>query len=385
MRQMKLHELEGFVARLPLSFEVRHAASSRRSTEALLIRVRIDAAEGWGETVVRPYLTGETLDGCKTAITTWAATLRGFEGSPQDWIEQLQVLASQADRDRQTAAFCGFELACLDALARAEQQTVGALLGLSARPLAARNWRLPHAQPLLTQDERRLRWLSVAATQRQLALVKVKVGLDESAEQQRARLQAVRRVVGPKMPIWIDANGAWSTEQAIAEVSDLNVSVGIDAVEQPLAQAARSDLLEVQRATGVAVSADESLQTRADADELLALGSCSIWNLRLAKCGGLLNTRAIAARALTSGISLQIGSLVGETSLLGAAAIWLAASLPAERICCFEACLGAGILRQDLAYPRLGSAAELQPGPGLGVRLDRAALQRCITDSWRIE
>ncbi len=376
---MRLLELEGFIARLPLRFEAQHAAFSRSSNDALLLRARIDEAEGWGETAVRPYLTGETLDDCKASIDAFAAELRGFEGSAEGWIERLRALALQADLAKRTAAFCALELACLDALARAKQQSLGELLDLT-RPSG-----LPHAQPLLTRDERRLRWLAVAATQQQLALVKVKVGLAESPEQERARLLAVRQVVGPDMPIWIDANGAWSTEQAIAHVSDLNAAVGIAAVEQPVAQSAGADLRRVQQATGVAVSADETLRTRSDAQLLLEQGSCDIWNLRLAKCGGLFNTLAIAQLALTAGLSLQIGSLVGETSLLGAAAVWLAASLPKERICCFEACLGARILRRDLAYPPLHSAADLPPGPGLGVRIDRAVLQRCATDSWRIE
>src|SRR5262245_27615628 len=59
---MRVKSLELFHVRLPLRRPIRHAASTRRSTDNLLVRcVMSDGKEGWGESVPRDYVTGETV------------------------------------------------------------------------------------------------------------------------------------------------------------------------------------------------------------------------------------------------------------------------------------------------------------------------------------
>ena len=48
--------------------------------------------------------------------------------------------------------------------------------------------------------------------------IKVKVGDPDDLK----RVEIVRRIVGPEVPLRIDANGAWTVEEAIRKVEEKN-------------------------------------------------------------------------------------------------------------------------------------------------------------------
>ena len=104
---------------------------------------------------------------------------------------------------------------------------------------------------------------------------KVKVGLPDDLE----RVAAVRLAVGQWPAIRLDANGAWSVEQAIAAINEL-ATFDIQLVEQPCATL--EEMAEVRRAVSVPVAADESVATPADvrtqAETFRATVSMSDWS-----------------------------------------------------------------------------------------------------------
>jgi L-alanine-DL-glutamate epimerase-like enolase superfamily enzyme len=84
---------------------------------------------------------------------------------------------------------------------------------------------------------------------------------------------------------------------------------------------------------------------------------------------------------------LQVGCQVGESSLLSAAHLTLLSALapltPGVRFA--EGCFGRHLLREDPAAPLVqfrygGRPPRHSPGPGLGVQVDPAALQRYVVD-----
>ncbi len=103
-----------------------------------------------------------------------------------------------------------------------------------------------------------------------------------------------------------------------------------------------------------------------------------MFNLRLSKCGGLLRTVALAKRAREAGLESQLGCQVGETGLLSAAGRHFACSLGGLRYIegSFDRLLVAEpLIREDITFRPGGWAARLE-GPGLGVTVDEAAVQR---------
>jgi o-succinylbenzoate synthase len=192
---------------------------------------------------------------------------------------------------------------------------------------------------------------------------KLKLGAGEDV----AQVRAVREALGPEARIRVDANGTWGVEtgkRLLAELEPLDVELA----EQPAATI--EELGELAGSTSIPIAADESVESRADAEHAAATGCCALAGVKLSKVGGPEEAIAIA-EVLPSYLSSALDGPVGI-----AAAAQVAQSLR-----------GVG-LAHGLATQRLFSSTvaavecELQDGflhppagPGLGVEIDEAALQ----------
>ena len=87
---------------------------------------------------------------------------------------------------------------------------------------------------------------------------------------------------------------------------------GVCALEQPLPDVHDADLPYLAEQTHCDLIADESLLTIEDAQRLIDGGGVRVFNIRIAKNGGLLPALRIARLALAAGLDVQLGCLVGE-------------------------------------------------------------------------
>ena len=74
----------------------------------------------------------------------------------------------------------------------------------------------------------------------------------------------ISEALGEQVTLRIDANCAWTEEQAIRAISAME-GLGIESVEQPVAAADHVGMRRVREATGMLVMANESLLGFADA------------------------------------------------------------------------------------------------------------------------
>ena len=66
---MRIRKLTAFIVRLPLKRPFKHASAAREDSHNVLVRCELnDGTSGWGEGVPRSYVTGETPEGCITAL-----------------------------------------------------------------------------------------------------------------------------------------------------------------------------------------------------------------------------------------------------------------------------------------------------------------------------
>src|SRR5262249_38508492 len=142
----------------------------------------------------------------------------------------------------------------------------------------------------------------------------------------RARLRGIRRLAGKKMDIRVDANEAWTPDEAVAKIRELQ-HYWISSVEQPVAHERLSDLADVRKQVQTPVMLDESLCSMADARRAVELQACDLFNLRLSKCGGFIPALRLAEFAKQHGIGCQLGCQVGETAILSAAGRHFAGSV----------------------------------------------------------
>ena len=142
-------------------------------------------------------------------------------------------------------------------------------------------------------------------------ILKVKIGDWDDVR----TLRAVREV--SEAELWVDANEAFSTEEAVELARQLRGIVGM--IEQPVpASAGLEELRAVTEAAHpVPVIADEGAVDARDVPKLA--GSVSGVNVKLAKCGGIRGALAMVHAARAHGMRLMLGCMI-ETSLGIAAA-----------------------------------------------------------------
>jgi o-succinylbenzoate synthase len=167
-----------------------------------------------------------------------------------------------------------------------------------------------------------------------------------------ARVAAVRAALGPAGRIRVDANGAWSVEEAVTALTALAPS-GLEYAEQPCATV--PELAAVRRALAgaVPVAADESVRRAADPARVALAGAADLVVLKVAPMGGV---RAALAVAASCGLPVVVSSAL-DTSVGLAAGAALAAALPELPYACG---LGtAGLLATDVTsaplVPREGA------------------------------
>ncbi|GAA0985440.1 o-succinylbenzoate synthase [Nocardioides aquaticus] len=148
----------------------------------------------------------------------------------------------------------------------------------------------------------------------------------QSLADDEARVEAVRaalEVDGPGGQVRVDANGAWSVDDAVLAVRRLDRAAGgLEYVEQPCASV--EDLAAVRRRVDVRVAADESIRRAADPYRVRDLEAADVAVLKVQPLGGV---RACLRIAEDIGLPVVVSSAL-ESSVGIAAGVALAAALP---------------------------------------------------------
>jgi muconate cycloisomerase len=347
---------------------IKHYLAERTHSENLVVKVVTDSGvEGYGEGIPRPYVTGETT---ATSLTFLRDHLipksNGLNwNDPEDLFAKLRELISEANRARAPAACCALELAILDAAGKTWKQSVAQLLGRAGQPLVYSAVIPMMALPSFHRLLCLIRDLS-------MSYVKIKVGNNSDLE----ILSLAREILGHEVDLRVDANGAWSAEEAEERLSAM-IPYGITAVEQPVPKHDLAGLKRVSNRVDITVIADESLCSEKDAEDLASLGACKVFNLRLSKCGGILAIDRIFEIGQKQGIAAQLGCQVGETGILSAAGRQFAMS---RKLSYLEGSYSNYLLKKDIVNEpvEFGPRGVANPltGLGLGVTVDDEALQR---------
>ena len=128
---------------------------------------------------------------------------------------------------------------------------------------------------------------------------------------------------GPGGQVRVDANGAWSVDDAVLAVRLLDRAAGgLEYVEQPCASV--EDLAAVRRRVDVRVAADESIRRAADPYRVRDLEAADVAVLKVQPLGGV---RACLRIAEDIGLPVVVSSAL-ESSVGIAAGVALAAALP---------------------------------------------------------
>ena len=149
---------------------------------------------------------------------------------------------------------------------------------------------------------------------------KVKVAQPgQSLDDDLARVAAVRDVLGPHGRIRVDANAAWSLDEAERALVAL-ARYDLEYAEQPVASIQDLALLRGRLRPLVPIAADESIRRPADPLEVVRAGAADIVVLKLQPLGGARRALGIAQHAVAESDVRVVTSSALETSVGLAAA-----------------------------------------------------------------
>jgi o-succinylbenzoate synthase len=317
---------------------------------------------GLGDAAPLPGFGLETLGSCAAALRGAARRLVGLP--EESYLEGAANLTHLAPVAATPAARHAIDLALHDLAARAADRSIAALLGgAAALDAVPANAVVPRVAP------ERAAALAREAVEAGARVLKLKVGGAPLAED-LARVRSVRQAVGGDIAIRLDANQAWTEEEALAAMAALRV-YEIEYVEQPVHATNLRALARLRREGGVTVAADESVTDLRAARRLLDAGAADVLVLKPMVLGGLYAARQIASLAAERGVRVVVTSLV-ESAVGRTGALHLAASLgPAPHA---HGVATGSALAEDVAdAPRMERGMlRLPAGPGLGIAMDPA-------------
>ncbi len=169
---------------------------------------------------------------------------------------------------------------------------------------------------------------------------KVKVGLREGAPDggprpadlagDVARVAAVRDAAGPSARIKVDANGAWSVEEALEAIARLTAApLAVAAVEEPVSGG--EDWMQLRAAlAATSIEVELSMDETADREPAAMHRGADVVELKLARTGGIGPMLVQASLAQMAGATVALASTF-DGPLGIAAAVHTAAALGIDR------------------------------------------------------
>jgi O-succinylbenzoate synthase len=357
---LKVAAVELFRVEMPLVAAFRTRSGTETVRDALLLRVEGAAGEeGWGECVAstEPRYSAEFNDAVLLVLRD--LLVPRLLAAPDPTGAGTAALFAEFRGHRMAKA--ALEMAMLDAELRAGGVSFARHLGGVRRSVevGVAVGIAPSVPQLLDIVGRHL--------EEGYRRVKLKIEPGWDLEP----VGAVRERFGPDVLLQVDANGAY-TRADLDHLRRLDEH-GLLLVEQPFDE---EDLLahaELARSATTPVCLDESIPSAAAAATAVALGACSVVNVKAGRVGGYLEALRVHDVCAAHGVPVWCGGML-ETGI-GRAANLALASLPNFR-------LPADISATDRYYRNdvtrrfvlQEGAIAVPEGPGLGIEVDRDAL-----------
>jgi L-alanine-DL-glutamate epimerase-like enolase superfamily enzyme len=269
-----------------------------------------DGVTGSGEAAPLEAYDGVPLEIVGAALERYADVLADDRG--RTGAELLDACRAVADLPQALAAV---DMALWDAAGRRAGRPVCELL--TDAPLE----RVPVNATIGATDRAGAAEAAAAAADDGFECVKVKVGVGDDA----ARVAAVRRAVGDGVALRIDANGAWTVDEAVAAI-DVLARSGLELVEEPVSGIA--SLRAVRERVPVRIAMDETVAEHG----AIASAATDAVCLKVSRAGGISALLAQAALVRATGAEVYLASTI-DGPLGIAAAAHCAAALRVELPC----------------------------------------------------
>lgn len=355
--------VETLLLEIPTIRPHKMAVATMQTQTLVLVKITTeDGFVGWGEaTTIGGLGYGEeSPESVKTNIETYFApllkTLAGLNVA-----QTLQGIKKNINGNR--FAKCAIQTALLDIQAQRINQPLSEILGGRLRNSVPVLWVLASGD---TEKD-------IAEAQKMIAAkrhntFKLKIG-SRPVEQDVEHVLAIKQALGKDVSIRVDVNRAWSELDAIKGIQLLQDG-GVDLIEQPCAIDNIDAMERLTRKFDIAIMADESLTGPQSAYQLAKRHAASVFAVKVAQSGGLIEGCEVAKVAQLAGIDLYGGTMLeGPVGTIASAhAFSTFESLAYGTELFGPLLLTDEILRTPLQYQNF--ELEIPKGPGLGIELD---------------
>lgn len=283
-----------------------------------LVLVKITSAEGlvgWGEATTIGGLGygDESPESVKTNIETYfAPLLKSLSGL--NVAQTITAIKRNINGNR--FAKCAIQTALLDLQAQVLNVPLSELLGGRLRDSVPVLWVLASGD---TDKD-------IAEAQKMIALkrhniFKLKIG-SRPVEEDVAHVLAIKHALGADISIRVDVNRAWSELEAIKGIQLLQDG-GVDLIEQPCAIDNLDAMQRLTRRFDIAIMADESLCGPQSAYQIARNNGASVFAVKIAQSGGLIEGCEVGKIAKLAGIDLYGGTMLeGPVGTIAAAHVF---------------------------------------------------------------
>lgn len=344
-------------ARTPRRLVFRIATSATSMAENVVLRISDGDCEGWGAACINS-VTRETFESLHRDLPAIVQAARDMASLDPEAI--LPPLARQFAHA--PAAMTAFDMAVYDLVSRRENlqlsQYLARQFGSTSRPSVATDNTI-FIEPLETTLRQAGQYVAQG-----FRVLKLKVGLDY--EQERIKVVELRKLVGPDIAIYADANQGYTLAQAI-EMSRLLADQKYLFFEQPLPKDDLDGLGTLTGKSALPVYADEAARSLDLVARICRQRLANGVNIKLMKFGGIRQGVEALKLAQENGLGLMLGCY-GELSLSLAAGMHFAAAFPLVKIVDLDSHFS--LIDEPCEGLLLSSGGELYTqGPGLGIKV----------------
>jgi L-alanine-DL-glutamate epimerase-like enolase superfamily enzyme len=332
---------------IPFKVSFKHNSASRKVTSTIWVEISRGEFVGIGEGCPRSYVTGESEESCVAFISNRRESLLKVE----DYSLLLAWRENNiSDIENNPAAWCAIELAFLDLFAQESNQSINELMGEVNIPQELK-------YSAILGDSSSGVWEKLCDWHLENEMSNFKLKLNGDSEIDKARINYILNK-NSQAEIRIDANNMWnSVEQGVTYLNELP-SV-LSGVEEPLKFPDWKGMNSLSHLLAYPIIADEHVCQFNDLYKIENPQSMIV-NLRVSKCGGLINSIAMGKKALEFGMRVIVGAQVGETSALTRAGFLLSSAL-SHKVWAHEGAYGKLLLEEDpfREYYQLGKEGKV--------------------------
>jgi O-succinylbenzoate synthase len=348
---VKIENVELRRIRMPLKGAFRTSFGSQSVRDILLVRVVTPDAEGWGECVAGedPGYSSEYVDGAQDVIKRFL--LPPVLQSGETTAANVAQLWTTVRGHRMAKA--AVETAILDAELRARGESFGEHLGaVRDRVDCGVSVGIPGSIAEL---------LDQVAGYLAQGYVRIKLKIEPGWDVEAVK--AVREA-NPDILLQVDANQAYELADArhLAKLDPFDLLL----IEQPLGEERVRDHAELAKIVKTPICLDESIVSAHAAAEAIAIGACSIVNIKPGRVGGYLEARRVHDVCEANAVPVWCGGML--ESGVGRAATVALAALPNFRLP-GDTSASERYFAQDVTPPFVLEEGTLRvpTGPGIGV------------------